>query len=386
LSKPDRSRDLSLIRESGSTARVLNLALIHERSGTDEEYLARPLFKNKRLNKSVILKHAPRPEEQSAFQRPRLSCTKIIVPFASTDLRLGGVGILVDQIGFERAVRETMGGYRDDGDLNADIEVLRLLDSLPSFDPFLMRERLRQSGFEPARCYFDVSEADVSRMRAFVGSEIAQLVGLAFANGGAGARELSAKLADKLMTDETAQALDPLRETLRLTGDQYREGVFAWKGFLYYKWLMKEFDPQLEQLKPAILGARVLRATADDKALIVAMRKRILSYLDAAAARVNGTLEEYGVAFAALSNGQPGAFRDFLLRAPTMFIPIGEAVGVIRHIYSFWNFRFPQGHGVPMLEVDEALELFQEFDVTLEGIEFVRGGVSPGAAAPSAAA
>jgi hypothetical protein len=387
LSKPDRNRDLSLIRESGSTARVLNLALIYERCGTSEEYLGNPLFKNKRLNKSVILKHAPRPEEQSAFQRPRLSCTKIIVPFASADLRLGGVGILVDQIGFERAVRETMGGYRDESDLNADIELLRLLDTLPSFDPFLMRERLRQSGFEPARCYFDVSEADVSRMRAFVGSEIAQLVGLAFANGGAGARELSAKLADKLMTDETAQALDPLRETQRLTGDQYREGVFAWKGFLYYKWLMKEFDPQLAQLKPAILAARVLRASEDDKTLIIAMRKRILGSLDAAATRVNATLDEYAAAFAALSNGQPGAFRDFLLRAPALFIPIGEAVGVIRHIHSFWNFRFPNGHGVPMLPVDEALELFQEFDETLEGVELVRGAAAnAGAATPSAAA
>ena len=369
-----------MIRESGSTARVLNLALTFERSGTTEEYLASPLFKNRRLNKSVILKHSPRPEEQSAFTRPRMSCTKIIVPFASTDLRLGGVGIMVDQIGFERAVRETMGGYREETDLLADIELLRLLDTLPSFDPFLMRERLRQSGYEPARCYFDVSEADVSRMRAFVGAEIAQLVGLAFANGGAGARELSTKLADKLMTDETAQALDPLRETLRLTGDQYREGVFAWKGFLYYKWLMQEFTPQLAALKPAMLSARVMRATEADKTLIIEMRKRIIGYLDGAAARVHESLGEYGAAFAALSAGQPGAFRDFLLRAPSLFIPIGEAVGVIRHIHSFWNFRFA-GRGVALLEADEAVEMFQEFDVTLEGVEILRAKVAASSAA-----
>ena len=55
------------------------------------------------------------------------------------------------------------------------------------------------------------------------------------------ARELSVRLADKLMTDETAQSLDPLRATLQLSGDEYREGVFAWKGFLYYKWMVAEW-------------------------------------------------------------------------------------------------------------------------------------------------
>ncbi len=369
--KPERNRDLSLLRESGSTARVLNLALVFERYGDTEEHKAKPLFRNKRLNKTVILKHSPRPEEQGAFPRPRLQATKIIVPFAATDLRLGGVGIMVDQVNFERILRETL-GYSDEVDFAADAELLRLLDSLPSFDPFLMRERMRQSGFEPARCYFDVSEADVARMRAFVGQEIAQLVGLAFANGGAGAREMSAKLADKLMTDETAQALDPIRESLKLSGDEYREGVFAWKGFLYYKWLLEEFAPHLAELKPAILAARIMRASDQDKELIIEMRKRILEYLDLAVAAVSESLKQYADAFASLSEGKPNAFREFLLRAPSLFIPIGEAVGVIKHIDSFWRFRFPKNKGVPLLEAEEAIELFQEFDITLESVEYVR--------------
>ena len=368
--KPDRNRDLSLIRESGSTARVVNLALIHDRFGETEEYAANPLFKNKRLNRSVLLKHSPRPNEKSNFARPKQCATKIVVPFASSDLRLGGASMFVDQIGFERTLRESL-GYQDGADYQRDVDLLRLLDSLPSFDPFLMRERLRQSGFEPARCYFEVSEADVLRMRQFVGQEIAQLVGLAFANGGTGARELSAKLADKLMTDETAKSLDPLRETLRLSGDEYREGVFAWKGFLYYKWLLADLGPQMAQLKPALLSTRVIRPSPDDKKLIVETRARIVAYLDAASEKVNEALGEYATAFNALSEGKPTAFRDFLIRAPTLFIPIGEAIGVMRHIDSFWRFRFP-GRGVPMLEADEALELFQDFDLTLEGVEILR--------------
>ena len=50
--------------------------------------------------------------------------------------------------------------------------------------------------------------------------------------------------------------------------------------------------------------------------------------MELALGRVEETLLEYGIAFAALAEGQPSAFRTFLLKAPSMFIPIGEASGL----------------------------------------------------------
>lgn len=87
--------------------------------------------------------------------------------------------------------------------------------------------------------------------------------------------------------------------------------------------------------------------------------------------RVDETLLQYGVAFAALAEGQPSAFRSFLLTAPSLFIPIGEAVGVIRHINSFWRFRFPDS-ATPMMEADEAIEVLHDFESTVQGVEFVK--------------
>ena len=57
-----------------------------------------------------------------------------------------------------------------------------LLDTLPSLDPFLMRERLRQRGHEPARCYFDLTDADAEAMLSFVREELAPLIGMSFGN------------------------------------------------------------------------------------------------------------------------------------------------------------------------------------------------------------
>jgi hypothetical protein len=364
-------RDLSLIRASGSTARVLNLALVFERFGETEDYAQKPLFQTKQLNRALLLKHVLRTHERDLFERPLKTATKVVLPYSAKELELGGVSIFIGERRYEKMLKGAVRGDQDAGAFDSDIELLRMLSSLPSFDPFLMRERLRHAGVEPARCYFDVAEADVARMRAFVSKEISQLIDLAFATGGRDAGDLSSRLADKLMTDETAKSLDPLRETLRLSGAEYIEGVFAWKGFLYYKWVLNELKPQLAEFKPRFAGCRVLRASDAEKREMAETRKRILDQMHAASARVEDSLLEYGVAFASLAEGQPGAFRAFLLKAPAMFIPIGEAVGVIKHIDSFWRFRFPD-IGMPMLDSDEALEMFHEFETTLNGVEFVR--------------
>jgi len=367
----DGRRDLSLIRASGSTARVLNLALAFERFGDTEDFTKKPLFRNPRLNRALILKHVVRPHERELFTRPTTTATKVILPYAAQELELGGISFMVNEVRFERLLKDAVGGYTNDADLIADAELLKALAALPSFDPFLLRERLRHMGINPARAYFDIAEADIARMRAFVGKEIAQLVSLAFATGGIDAGGLSQRLADKLMTDETAKTLDPLRETLRLSGEEYIEGVFAWKGFLYYKWLMDEIRPGLTEFKPRFAGLRISQATSDERQQLAETRKDILTKMGLALARVDETLLEYGIAFAALAEGQPSAFRNFLLKAPELFIPIGEAVGVIRHIDSFWRFRFPDA-ATPMMEADEAIEVLHDFETTVGGVEFVK--------------
>ena len=366
----DGRRDLSLIRASGSTARVLNLALVYERFGQTEDHAAKPLFHNPRLNRALIIKHVLRPHERELFTRPKACATKVILPYAAAELSLGGVSFMVGEERFERLLRDAV-GYDNEAHFQSDLELLRIFEALPSFDPFLLRERLRHLGIDPARCYFDIAEADMARMRVFVSREISHLVNLAFATGRRNAGDLSNRMAEKLMTDATAQSLDPLRQTLHLSGDEYVEGVFAWKGFLYYKWLMEEIRPQLEAFKPRFAALRVVGVDSDERRELADTRREILEKIHLALHRVDGTLLEYSAAFAALASGQPAAFRAFLLKAPSLFIPMGEAVGVVRHIHSFWRFRFP-GEGAAAMEADEAIEVLHDFESTMAGLEFVQ--------------
>ncbi len=370
------SRNLAMIRDSGSTARVLNLALVHERHGDSDEYKNKPLLHTRLLNRAIILKHAVRINERDLFVNAPATATKIIIPFSASELQLGGRSLLFGERSFERTFY-SLSGIDDPALLERDFEVLRLLNTLPSFDPYLMRERLRQNGFDPGRCYFELSVADIAQMRAFVAREIGQLVNIAFANGGGSARDLTTRLADKLMTDESANALDPLRLALDLSEADYREGVFSWKGFLYYKWLYAQIEPRLEGLARKMLSVRVTDLDAEARAQLKDIRERIVGLMHIAAQKVSATLMSYGLAFTTLIEGRPKEFRDFLLRAPELFIPIGEAVGVLQHIETFWNYRFPPG-SPPILSMDEAFEIFCDFDITLGCMSVLQAGNASG--------
>jgi hypothetical protein len=354
-----------LIRKSGSTTRVLNLCLLHERHGEDPEHDAHPMFANKRMNKAIVIKHAVRANEASLFPPGLRVATKIVLPFAATDLRLGGASVFVEQLNQDRVLREAIGGHDVGADFDRDRDVMAQMSMLPSLDPFLLRERLARSGYKVARTYFDVAEADLARMRGFVGEEIRKLAELAFADMGAGAKELSARLADKLLNDENDVALEPLRMTLRLSPQEHREGFFAWKGFLYYKWVVTALEPELAKVSKQLLSLRLLRATPEDKAQLDASRQRIIDLLGKQMSKVRGALATYDRAFHDLvAKGRAMAFREFLLKAPNMFLIIGEHVGVVSHINSFWRFRFPEGAPL-MMEADEGFELFQGFESSL---------------------
>ncbi|MEI6439119.1 MAG: hypothetical protein WCO83_02830, partial [Alphaproteobacteria bacterium] len=73
----------------------------------------------------------------------------------------------------------------------------------------------------------------------------------------------------------------------------------------------------------------------------------------------------YDTAFDDLTtNGRPMAFRDFLLKAPEMFMMLGERMGVISHISSFWRYRFPNERSLNA-PTGEVVDILQDFEANL---------------------
>ena len=353
-------RSLVALEESASTARVLNLSATLRRSKDDPALKARPFFESRILNASIIVKHRIRPTELELFSKPRATATKIMTPIDGSDLKLGARFLMVGQRDFDETAVEMFGEGLRSG--RRDRLVLELIDELPSLDPFLLRENLKRNGFEPARGYFAISDADVERMFAYVRTQVTALVSLSSGQAG-DASQAAAKLVEKLLSNSPDEGFGPLKEVLRLNDKDYADGVFGWRGFLYYKWVLDELTPQLGQVLQEVATIRPLGPkSADFNNYLPRARTRLEAAISQAVDGVNGMLSVYDKAFASLTqDGQPTAFRDFLLAAPEMFMSLGEQSGAVQHILSFWRYRFPLGRRVSV-SPDELMEIFLDFE------------------------
>jgi hypothetical protein len=379
----DRSfRSLSGLEKTASTSRVLNLAAVATQNYGDTEYESSPFFKAASLNGAVIIKHRLRQDEQDNFDAGKRISTKLIIPFERTDLSLGGRSLFVGQRGWQEMLNQLRGDQDDEA---RDVSLLEALDELPSLDPFLLREHLKRHGFDIGRCYFSISTADYERMQAFVRQEISRLIELAF-RGGKASTDETARLVKILLSSDVDERMEPLRRTLGLHGEAYREGIFSWKGFLYYKWVLTSLWPELravisELTEVKIVGPRDNELLREVKDIGQRVNSRIMGQVK----KVRDTLQVYDDAFAELTQaGNPMAFRDFLLKSPEMFITLGERTGMVSHIASFWRYRFPKGKPL-QAELDELFDILQDFHHGLGEEEELSGGYPKVAEIPEAA-
>ena len=142
----DRSVRFLSALGGASTSRVLNLHRIAADHAKEPEHAQKPLFLSPTINRAFLLKHRTRADEAYLFPSPKAVATKIIIPFDMNDLKAGGRSLFIDQRGYADMLR-TAGGYSGDA-LDRDLWVLRLLNAVPSLDPFLLREHLRNNNMK----------------------------------------------------------------------------------------------------------------------------------------------------------------------------------------------------------------------------------------------
>jgi len=356
-------RSLVALQQSASTARVLNLVATHKRLRGDETLEARPFFQNRLLNHGLVVKHRVRPHEREQFYKPVATVTKIMAPIDGADLRFGARYLMMGQKDFDDVAEAMFGDLLKPG--QPDRHVLDLIEELPSLDPFLMREHLRRNGFEPARGYFAITDADILRMYEFVRQEVTALASLSAGPGG-GAQAAASKLVDKLLSNSADDSFEPLRDGLRLSEKDYQDGVFGWRGFLYYKWVLDELTPQLGQVMGELTAIHTRGPnTPDTSRYLPEAKERLQATVKKTVIGVNEMLASYDKAYRSLTqDGQPTAFRDFLLAAPRMFMALGEQTGAVQHIVSFWRYRFPlrKPH---VVSPEELMDIFMDFEDSL---------------------
>jgi hypothetical protein len=351
-------RSLKTLSDNASTSRVLNLSRTYGLFKDNAAYAIRPFFHDPLLNKAMFVKHRLRRDEAYLLPDAPSVATKIIFPFDTTMLKSGGRSIFIGQTGYYQAMAQMFGP--ETPKTKRDLEVLGMLAYLPSLDPFLLKEFLARKRIEPADCYFDISSADMTRMFEFASQEIGELITLAFGGAGGGVDSPAiARLVEAMMSRDAGERLDPLRMTLGLDGKAFDDGVFSWKGFLYYKWQFGEVAKNLNRIMSELDLMRFDdRPSAADMEGLTDQKVKLRKSIRGVARECTAILSLYDDAFRDLvDRGKAAAFRKFLVEAPRLFIDLGSSMGTISHIVSYWNHRFPEEASLSMNSDEFALVL-----------------------------
>jgi hypothetical protein len=112
---------------------------------------------------------------------------------------------------------------------------------------------------------------------------------------------------------------------------------------------MNEIVPHIRPITEEIAAITAAGpSNAEDRLTIGGCKGRLVKGVAGACETVRITLKVYDDAYTDLTkNGQPLAFRDFLMKAPMLFYELGERLAALQHVVSFWRFRFPPGqHGL----------------------------------------
>ena len=122
-------------------------------------------FSTPKLNFIVVFKETIAAGDTRRDRRHHSVGTKLMFPSDTHFTDKGGPSIYLHDTKLVSVLREVIGAEEGDdlAALNRDLTILRTLDRLPSFDPFLTQDALENAGVAPNRHYFAVPEERAPR-------------------------------------------------------------------------------------------------------------------------------------------------------------------------------------------------------------------------------
>ncbi len=356
-----RSDNLHFLKKGGCTSRVIDMVGIQERYDDDEIRL-KPILKSGVFRSAFIVKHNVRPHERALVPEGLTQATKIIMPISATNLSSGGYSLFVEQLNFRETVSQFIGGHRENQTLfYQDQQRLDIIRGLPSFDPFLLREALKDYDDIDPR-YFAMPQRDEELLINFSIGEMAPLVKIAFEGGVGSVAEKSRRLSDTLFRGKDGPLLDIFRNALRMDVEEYERGMFGWRGIMYYMWRVDVTSNDLRTFLHEIRKLSFRGATGQDLEMLNHCKQLIISSAGDRWKNLARIVASYRTRMDEFTNeGKPQNLRQFLLDAPELFAELGDDISAVEHVCSYWNFWRPKGQFTGLMPANEALDVLPEF-------------------------
>jgi hypothetical protein len=348
-------RRLEKLRNTRNSSRVLNLIALEEDLGgviEDAPFgrqrsnfgssAAEPFFLNSGLSKVIFIKHNLRPGEYDLFDEQSVVETKLILPFDKRRLELGGRSFFLG----ERAAKETLRSiFRIDPESRdpqtaRDMKVLRVLNKVPSFDAFILREALRHAGLNIDPRYFSASYIETKDATEAIYSDMGSLIQAAL--GKAASEAELERFVEQVWNVEGEGRRNLFFEALRIPRSEWHEIVFAWKALLYYRQKIHREADRLPQLARSIKTVRLTNnVNMCSVSELQELKQQLVRNLHALQNRAHEDYERLSQDLvSALSNFEANKFREWLRALSSNIVKLGTDVTTFDQVASYYLYEF----------------------------------------------
>ena len=311
-----------------------------------------PLFRNRYLNDSVILKVVDsvivRGKRQHGVE------TLVYFPYNHDNMYEGGDSILVSDPRREEKLLNKCGlDTRNDDkaeDSRWDIQIMDMIDQLPTLDPFLLKCKAQQLGIEerlnPA--YFNISLEEWNRIQKPIREKIDALVRKALGMEGDDdstdpdlkikIEQNISKFLKKIWEARDIDGIEDFVYGMEMPPERAPELFFAWKAICYYQVQFSGVEPALRRLFAWLGDAKTalpvdfggLRTEVqgqikrDLKQLRALFRENYLSIVN--------LLETYEDSYRQfIEENNPSPFKNFLAQADTHYVELAACLSSNSH-------------------------------------------------------
>lgn len=312
-------------------------------------------FDNSALNNAVIFKY-PRfdyqlendAEVDYATQNKWLSIcrpieTAIYVPQMLDAPERGGYAIYMRQRNYPDLIREHIGIEIDDvlSPSDGDIVKLKIMDEIPSLDPFLLKATFDQYKIAIPPAFLRLAREEEVIIKTMITQRIMPVVARALELGTTEIRAHCEKFVHAIWNPGLPEA-SLFTEALRLDRRQAAPVFVAWKGITFYQ---LQFERGLGKIRDILQWLSTPEAVPYDMHLHMMHREQHDMFKDTverklrnALSKVKQVLQNYDFAYRTLvESNNPAPFRNFLITANARYWVLGYCCMCMNHCRNIFD-------------------------------------------------
>ena len=304
---------------------------------------AKTFFTCKPLNNLVLIKDTDPQSSTAAIG------TKLYLPFNENDIYEGGRTVFLHEKYAAQALVDNFGeGALPKDMLNADMRIMRILDKLPSLDPFLLKDVFINEKIPMNPDYFEVEKELWNEIEMYILQNFEPLAKAAFPDA-LSSDEVARKLIEKIWEGRDLEALKPLIMAFKLASGKELETFAAWKGIIFYGFERQRMTAPMQDLMIWLKDVKIPIAVGTPaernelKASIETSKTRLQDEWKAA----DRVLQEYQSSYDKMFKFRTGSadFLKFLQNSSAAYWTLGNSLGKAGHAIYCWDSmskRFPE--------------------------------------------